>query len=500
MIEVCWIQHGGEAPWVQQIARALSEHDIHVKFVTTIRATHEEYLKNGFESHYISQIFGSEERFSAEDLAKLDKKYGPPLIKSIVDSDVHLTLLFGKNEDRKKQIIARAYKFWEQFLEEHPTDYFIVRETATFATRTAYNIARTRGKPLLMRPDIGPADAYFTMCDIGEHYCWEELLNSLKTGVRELEPKEREDVIGLIKERTKRKELPPQIRNIYDFRQTLIRLIKTLVEEIRTKFTKDPVWKAGLRLYRENLVKRALWRYITLKIFPYDRPEDERYVYFPMYFENETMTLANHHFWAKNQMALIREIATSLPEGYHLYVKEHPSVPGEFSFFELRRIKNIAGVKLMHPLTSSQALIMQSSAVVVLSGSAGWEAFLHRKPVIALGSHLYTCSRLVNKVRDITELQDMLGKVLSAGDDLYDKHEKEWLWYIHCLLTSSREGTWVTYEPPYFDRMNQENISKLVDGIAAKMKGRLTEGINGKVKAEILLKLKTELENANLDG
>jgi len=90
MIEVCWIQHGGEAPWAQQIAQALKEHDINVKFVTTIRDTHEEYLKNGFESYFISQIFGDAEHFSAEDLAQLDQEYGPPLIQAIVDSDVHL--------------------------------------------------------------------------------------------------------------------------------------------------------------------------------------------------------------------------------------------------------------------------------------------------------------------------------------------------------------------------------------------------------------------------
>ncbi len=81
MIEVYWIPHGGEAPWAQQIAQALKEYDIRVRFVTTIRATHEEYLKNGFESYFISQIFGNKERFPAEDLAKLDQKYGTPVDK-----------------------------------------------------------------------------------------------------------------------------------------------------------------------------------------------------------------------------------------------------------------------------------------------------------------------------------------------------------------------------------------------------------------------------------
>jgi len=499
VIQVCWIQHGGEAIWAQQIANGLRSHGIEVKFVTTIRATHEEYLKNGFESYFISQIFGSKESFSDVDFAKLDRKYGYPLIKNIVDSDVHLGFLFGRDENKKKQIVACAYKYWEEFFDEHSIDYLIVRETATFATRTAYNIARNRGKPLLMRPDIGPADSYFTMCDVGEHYYWEELLNLLGTGVRELNAEEREAVTDLIRERTKRKELPPKLRSIPHWIQAIGTLVGTYLKEKKLSLATDPVWKAGLRLTCRNLAKRTLWRYITLKTFPYDKPEDEKYVYFPMYFGNETMTLANHHFWAKNQQALIREIAASLPEGYKLYVKEHPSVPGEFSFFELRKIKNIPGVKLVRPLMSSQSLIMHSSAVVVLSGSAGWEAFLHRKPVVALGSHLYTCSRLVNNVKDITTLPHVLWTAVSGGEDIYDKHENEWLWYIYCLIASSGRGTFITYEPPYFDHMTQENTSILADAMAAKIKRRLSEEPKGKVKTEMLLNLKAELESINLD-
>ena len=473
MIEVCWIQHGGEAPWVQQIAQALREHDIHVKFVATLRATHEEYLENGFESYFISQIFGDAEYFSAEDLAKLDRKYGPPLIKAIVDSDVHLTLLFGKNEDRKKQIIARAYKFWEQFLEEHPTDYFIVRETATFVTRTAYNIARTRGKPLLMRPDLAPDDSHFVMCDVGEEHCWQELLQAIEGGYKPLTDAQRKQALELVAARMKSNEGPARLRKIVPPKLFPRKYLTSWLAERSFRLSEDPIAIAEKRLERKFMVHRSLWN-ITRRLFPYAQPTNEPYVYFPLFFEDEALTLANYRYWAKNMLSLVKEIAASLPEGYYLYVKEHPGVPGEISVSRLRALQRIPKVKVIDPIVQGQALIKGCQAIIVLQGTAGWEAFLNRKPVIVLSAAtFYSYSRLVYKVKDICKLSEILCKALTEGDAIYKRMEGEWLWFIHCVLSSLASGTFYRYEPPYFTPVNLENSKRIADGIAEKMKRML---------------------------
>lgn len=473
MIQVCWIQHGGEAPWAQQIANGLREHDIHVKFVTTMRATHEEYLKKGFESYFISQIFGGREDFSQAELAKLDREYGYPLIKNIVDSDVHLSLLFGRGENKKKQIIARAYKFWEQFFDEHSIDYLIVRETATFASRTAYNIARNRDRPLLMRPDIGPADSYFTMCDLGEELCWVELLQKIKGGYKPLTVDQRKQALALVEARTKVKPGSATIRKYVSLKSFPYRYLQSWLSEKSLSIASDPIVKAGKRLERQFMKRRALWT-ITRRLFPYDLPANEPHVFFPLYFEGESMTLANYRYWAQNMLPLVREVAASLPEGYCLYVKEHPAVPGEQSVFKLRTMQRIAGVKVIDPLVQGQSLIKGCSAVVVLQGTAGWEAFLNRKPVVVLSASVfYIHSRLVYKVKDICNLSGTLHEAIKEGESIYERLEDEWLWFIFCAVSSSSSGTWITFEPPYFRHANSENCKKLVDGFAEKMKRQL---------------------------
>lgn len=473
MIEACWIQHAGETPWAQQIAQALRERDIHVKFVTKIRATHEEYLKNGFESYFISQIYGSREYFSEEDLAKLDQKYGPPLIKAIIDSDVHLTLLFGKDENKKKQIVAHAYKFWEQLLEEHPTDYFIVRETATFATRTAYNIARTRGKPLLMRADLGPDDSHFVMCDVGEEHCWQELLQAIEGSPEPITDAQKEPVLSFVEERTKLNPGPANIRGIVSLGAFPSRWTKSWLSEKLLKISDDPISIAAKRLERRFMVHRTLWN-ITRRLFPYHQPANEPYVYFPIYFEDEALTLANYRYWAKNTLSLVKEIAASLPEGYYLYVKEHPGVPGEISVSRLRALQKIPKVKVIDPLIQGQSLTKGCDAIIVLQGTAGWEAFLNRKPVIVLSADtFYSYSRLVYKVKDICKLSEILWEALSEGEAIYKRMENEWLWFIHCVLSSLSLGTFYTYEPPYFTPVNLENSKRIADGIAEKMKRML---------------------------
>ena len=147
MIEACWIQHGAEQPWAKQVATFLAELDVHVRFVSTLEATHHQYIEDGFESHFISEVFGWNRSYSRDELADLDLRYGPPGLRAISHSDVHLNLLFGNDEAAKEQIIARAYHFWERLLDEHDIDYLIMRDTGSFATRTAYNIGRARGKP-----------------------------------------------------------------------------------------------------------------------------------------------------------------------------------------------------------------------------------------------------------------------------------------------------------------------------------------------------------------
>lgn len=496
-IHACWVQHGGELGHVVELASGLRKLDVVIKFVATFREEAARARERGLEADVVADVFADRTGPDAARLTYLDKTYGPPFLRQIAASDVNLGLVFS-DEQPKVEVVAKAYAWWERYFAENKIDVLLLRETATYATRTAYNIARARGRPMILRPDIGPSDSYFTLCDVEEHCCWEELLELLDKGVRPLTKEEEAEVASLVADRTRPKSGPAKLRSIPSVTSVPKAALRNAWEDLRTPLETDPMRKMELRAQTRTYAKRAFWKAATLRAFPYEQPIQEPYVYFPLFFEREAMTLANHHFWANNQAALIREVANALPEGYALYVKEHPAVPGEFSIARLREIREIPCVKLIHPLVQGQSLVRNASCVVLLSGSAGWEAFLLRKPVIALGSHMYTCSRLVHKLTDVTKLSEAFHRALQKGERIYSENEDEWRWYIHCLIRSSRSGTWITYEPPYFEKMSDpSNLDKLAAGIHEKIREKLT--IQDQIAhGRRMVELKRRFESTNL--
>ena len=95
--------------------------------------------------------------------------------------------------------------------------------------------------------------------------------------------------------------------------------------------------------------------------------------------------------------------ARSLPDGWHLRIKEHPSSPT--SFHELFG-------RLAHPKiildneTDTFAQVAASRAVVTVNSSVGLEAMFFEKPVIALGDCFWALPGVADHCKDIAALTD----------------------------------------------------------------------------------------------
>jgi len=114
----------------------------------------------------------------------------------------------------------------------------------------------------------------------------------------------------------------------------------------------------------------------------------EKYVLFPLQFYPETSST----FWANDQhdqAAVVGRVASALPFGWNLAVKEHVVFSGYRTFADYRRIQSLPNVRLVNPMTSTRRLIEQSSGVVTLSSTAGLEALILGKPVLMLGEGMY---------------------------------------------------------------------------------------------------------------
>jgi hypothetical protein len=129
----------------------------------------------------------------------------------------------------------------------------------------------------------------------------------------------------------------------------------------------------------------------------------EKFVFFPLHFQPEMTTLVLGPYCV-DQIAVIENVAKTLPIDHVLYVKEHKASLGRRPFGYYRRLRRIPNVRLISPYVDSHDLIRASSAVCVISSTVGWEALLYEKPVITLGDVSYNAFDLVRHVRAFDDL------------------------------------------------------------------------------------------------
>jgi capsule polysaccharide export protein KpsC/LpsZ len=158
--------------------------------------------------------------------------------------------------------------------------------------------------------------------------------------------------------------------------------------------------------------------------------------------------------------------------GYKIIVKEHPSSLGYRPAGYYRKIEDIPNILLISPRVDSHSLIKNADAVIVLSGTTGWEALLHKVPVISFGESFYNDSGLANRCKNYNELPDILDKIKRTRneDNDYDEAIKK---FVAALHEQTYEGYFTI---PKFDErvMTKENIKNIGEAIIneIKLKGK----------------------------
>ncbi len=469
-MKVCFVQHASEYPLFIPLVRELVKQGVEPVFVCKTPEVHVEYQKAGFASTFISEIFRDTTNVSRQEKEECDAMYGPPGIKEVCVSDLHLEAFFGSDENAKESLVVQAIKFWEAFFDAQKIEYLIMRETATFATRTAYVVAKKRGIPF-MQLSVGPADDTFCMLDVGESYAWRDLV----TGVTQkthfpLSVSQKEEVKTFIASRLHKENTLPLRYVPPALFSSLHKLAGTWLYDTKKNRQENPIKVASMIKSRKDFLKKLYWKYWTRPLFRYDQVEDEKYVYFPFYSGNETNYLTMDHHWSIEQIALIKEVALSLPSGYSLYVKEHPFNPGYFTYPELREMQRIPNVKVLPPTLSTFDLIEKCSGIVTLEGTVGWEGFLAQKPIVCLGMlPYYAYSPLVYSVGNIGSLTQVLWQSLRAGSTVYTENQEEWLWFIYQVISTCSQGSLVRLHPPYGFSDDSENARKMAEQIWKRM-------------------------------
>ncbi|MDO8430353.1 MAG: hypothetical protein Q7S73_03225 [bacterium] len=153
----------------------------------------------------------------------------------------------------------------------------------------------------------------------------------------------------------------------------------------------------------------------------------KKFIYFPLHYQPERNSSPQGGVFV-DQILMAETLSASLSDGRFLYIKEHPVqwlVRG-LAYFSYRfrgyyeALAGLKNVKLVPIKTDTYELTNNSQAVATITGTAGWEALVRKKPVLAFGYPWYQhCPGLfrINGVDSCREALQKIAKGFSASTD-----------------------------------------------------------------------------------
>jgi len=248
------------------------------------------------------------------------------------------------------------------------------------------------------------------------------------------------------------------------FLKSLYWLVKTVYEsctsEDRHDYTYIHAWG-----YIKDKLKRKLRNIIGVDDLYDEFDLKKPYAYFPLHMNPEIATLLHAQFF-QDQIHVIRQIARSLPVGFELYIKEHPRMVAFRPRKYYKELKKNPNVKIINPSTSSFELIQNSKIVTTITGTAGWEAIMFKKPVITFGDVFFNNLSFVKRCHSYEELPFIIKNQIENCE----YNEDELIKFISILFLESVD---VDFAHIWEREINFENkkigIEPLVDLLAKKL-------------------------------
>lgn len=183
---------------------------------------------------------------------------------------------------------------------------------------------------------------------------------------------------------------------------------------------------------RNGTLPRLAYSYITRQFkkdlrheyrrFVKEPDLSRRFVYFPLGFQPERTTCPQGGIY-HDQILVAQTISAALPEGWELYVKEHPSqwwlrskskynsarYPGYYE-----RLAAIRGVRLVPTTFDSHKLIAHAQTVATITGTAGWETLFRLKKPLIFGYPWYLPAPQLLRVRSVEDCKKAFNVLLNS--------------------------------------------------------------------------------------
>lgn len=177
-------------------------------------------------------------------------------------------------------------------------------------------------------------------------------------------------------------------------------------------------------------------------------PTGEKYIYYPLHVNPEYSTNFQGTLWM-NQLYNIELLSKSIPHDWVVYVKEHPAMfiarLRPKAFYD--KIVQFPNVRMVPVSMTGEELIKGAQIVAVVTGTTGWEAILHGKPVISFVDNYFDVLGLSAKISNVRtfplEIRQEIERVSKISQQERERR-------IICYLAAMLKHSFISTHPMQF--------------------------------------------------
>ena len=381
-------------------------------------------------------------------IEELEKKYGMPNLWPFIYADRDL-VLYNKNSkysnDDYLKITQAYFRYIEKMLSEAKPDCVVIDVVASMPCHVLFWVAKKMGIKVLLFNSTRTA-SWITFSETP----FDEIQNSYdkfdelraKKSFGENENKARDFITQFRETGVKPEYLTATQKGIksnssvFSQLSKIARVPEYLFQYYFGRYKDDPAFKGRdlTKVMQDKITNKFRKIYLERSEIFKQPNYEEKYVFFPLHYEPETATMIMAPMYI-DQIAVIENISKSLPLNYKLYVKEHPVMAAlgmrDFSYYE--RLMKIPNIVLIDPRINSKELIKSCKILITITGTAGWEAILFKKPAITLGSVFYNKMEMVKKCKSYNDLPYLVKDVLEN----YKHDEDELITFLSAIFETS---------------------------------------------------------------
>ncbi len=406
--------------------------------------------------------------FDVSELNRLQEKFKEYSLWEIFYTDRYLRYKY-ENFDASK-IIVGIFSFWEHIFNTTNVNYIISDCIIGASSFYGMILGKKREIRFLSMPTARYKKyyTYFSLDEGFENIVWENMVSKSLPLI--------EDEIlaakGYISEYIKCKSQPYYMKAIVNKNKDTI---NTIAHYIKRFWHISYLWdrqfdnKYDINIYKGRKLKYAtLLEAIRKLIIPryMNQPDfQDDYILYPLHFQPEASTCVYARKY-ENQLAFLELLAKSIPAGKVIYVKEHSVRQGHRPLSFYKELGKFSNIKIISPYVDTHELIKNSSFVVCLTSTVGFEALMYGKPVFVCGDTFYNNFSGVERIHDVFDEKYKFFTPPIQNRELYIRQMAYYLKSIQFCTTQEEPIHEESKDGLYkIQKKSMEEVLKFIDGL-----------------------------------